>query len=147
MFIVFFWKDIMQDSMCTEMNWNCLSQIWQRVLKILMRKILHRKTDSVMWCSSRFIIRAIAASVSFIAFRGSFAKEEMKYHTYKRNTQIFMSVVSNTNFTSSSIRKIEDFIKQIEAWLLINRLELNENENEILIIGAYTNTRNVRTDL
>ena len=65
----------------------------------------------------------------------------LQFHIYADDTQIYMSFTPNINCISLSISRIEECIKAIEAWMLANRLKLNGDKTEMLIIGTHQQCR------
>ena len=65
-------------------------------------------------------------------------KHDMSYHFYADDSQIYMSFKpSHTNEPELSKLKIETCITAINNWMNTNRLKLNSDKTELLVINAH----------
>ena len=60
----------------------------------------------------------------------------MKFHLYADDTQLYMSFSPTPECASLSIQQIERCVQEIQSWMLANRLKLNEDKTELLLIGT-----------
>ena len=60
----------------------------------------------------------------------------MKFHLYADDTQLYMSFSPTPECASLSLQQIERCAQEIQSWMLTNRLKLNEDKTELLLIGT-----------
>ena len=57
-------------------------------------------------------------------------KKGLKFYIYADDTRTYMSFTPNIDCISFPISRIEESLKDIEVWMLINRLKLNGDKTE-----------------
>ena len=66
------------------------------------------------------------------------------YLVYADDTQLYIPLsVENQNDT---INKAENCIKDIKSWMSVNKLKLNENKTEIILLGTTKQRNNITID-
>ena len=64
-------------------------------------------------------------------------QHNMSYHFYADDTQIYLSFCqSAVGEPEHSRSRAELYIKDIEQWMMINKLKLNGDKNELLVLNA-----------
>ena len=64
-------------------------------------------------------------------------RRNMSYHFYADDTQIYLSFCqSAVGEPEHSRSRVELYIKDIEQWMMINKLKLNGDKNELLVLNA-----------
>ena len=58
----------------------------------------------------------------------------MGFHFYADDMQIYMSF--NPADASQSISKIEKCHQEVQQWMVVNKLKLNRNKTELLVLSA-----------
>ena len=64
-------------------------------------------------------------------------RQNMLFHSYADDTQLYTSFTCNDEYDlSSTAQRIEDCLADIRTWMLLNKLKLNEDKTELLIIHS-----------
>ena len=64
-------------------------------------------------------------------------KHRIPFHLYADDTQKYLSFTSNCpNHTSNAKETVELCVKDIGDWMLRNKLKLNQNKTELLVVGS-----------
>jgi len=62
-----------------------------------------------------------------------FKKHKVLLHCFADNVQIYLPVT--TNDSHSAVKMLQDCLREVQAWLRLNFLNLNKDKNEILVFG------------
>ena len=66
----------------------------------------------------------------------------MCFHFYADDTQIYLSFKSTSEtYKEWSVASIEACVRDINEWMLCNKLKLNNDKTEVLVIGAHHRPR------
>ena len=69
-------------------------------------------------------------------------KHRIPFHLYADDTQKYLSFTSNCpNHTSNAKETVELCVKDIGDWMLCNKLKLNQNKTELLVVSSRYRTR------
>lgn len=68
-----------------------------------------------------------------------FKKYHMSYHFYADDSQIYMS--SNAKFLNDLISKLGKCVHDVKLWMDSNKLKLNEDKTEVILIGNQVKTK------
>ena len=60
----------------------------------------------------------------------------MKFHLYADDTQLYLSFSPSPECMHLSIQQIEGCVQEIHSWMLTNKLKLNGDKTELLLIGT-----------
>ena len=64
-------------------------------------------------------------------------KHRIPFHLYAEDTQKYLSFTSNCpNHTSNAKETVELCVKDIGDWMLCNKLKLNQNKTELLVVSS-----------
>ena len=64
-------------------------------------------------------------------------RHNMLFHFYADDTQLYTSFTCNDEHDLSyTVQRIEDYLADIRAWMLLNKLKLNEDKTELLVIHS-----------
>ena len=65
----------------------------------------------------------------------------LPYHLYADDIQLYLSFKATLNYQEPAVTRMEACINEIDAWMIYNKLKLNKDKTELLIIGAQHRTR------
>lgn len=64
-------------------------------------------------------------------------KHELSFHFYADDTQLYVTFeTSSLNDMELSKCRLEACVREIDAWMLLNRLKLNKDKTELLVISS-----------
>ena len=64
----------------------------------------------------------------------------LSYHLYADDLQLYLSLKATLNDQETAVTRTEACINEIHAWMIYNKLKLNKDKTELLIIGAQHGT-------
>ena len=65
------------------------------------------------------------------------SKHELSFHFYADDTQLYVTFeTSSLNDMELSKCKLEACVREIDTWMLLNRLKLNKDKTELLVISS-----------
>ena len=71
-------------------------------------------------------------------------KHSIFYHCYADDTQLYSSFTPSVN-EAEALQNIEQCIDDIRAWMNVNKLKLNDDKSEFIIIGTNSTLSRVKT--
>lgn len=58
-------------------------------------------------------------------------------HAYADDTQLYLSFSANcTTYAYDAVKGMESFIKDFKAWMITDKLKLNDGKTELMLIGT-----------
>ena len=64
-------------------------------------------------------------------------KHELSFHFYADDTQLYVTFeTSSLNDMGLSKCRLEACVREIDTWMLLNRLKLNKDKTELLVISS-----------
>ena len=71
-------------------------------------------------------------------------KYHIKFHGYADDQQLYCSFdPKNTQDSSVAISRLEDCISSVRSWMRVNRLKLNDDKTEVIMLGTRSNLSKV----
>ncbi|RUS75909.1 hypothetical protein EGW08_016322 [Elysia chlorotica] len=71
-------------------------------------------------------------------------KHELHHHLYADDTQVYIPI-SEGNEDQQAV-KIKNCLNEIKDWMLVNKLKLNDNKTEIMLLGTNQQRANIAFD-
>ena len=103
--------------------------------------------SSVFWCAT-----GIVSWSSFFSVYASKLFEVIKSHlphahAYAYDTQLYLSFKPDSVVGETEARlAMEQCIRAVRAWMVVDELKLNEEKTEFMLIGTHQQLSKVRTD-
>ena len=68
-------------------------------------------------------------------------------HAYADETQLYLSFKPDSAVSETDVRfAMEQCIRAVRAWMVVDKLKLNEEKTEFMLIGTHQQLSKVRTD-
>jgi len=110
------------------------SYFMNRTQCVSIKNILSSVTDLTQGVPQGSVLGPILFCTYMLPLGVILQKHKLNYHIYADDTQLYCS--SNTQSSFDSLDSIEKCAKDIEFWMIKNKLKLNGNKTEFLILSS-----------
>jgi hypothetical protein len=110
------------------------SYFMDRTQCVSIKNILSSVTDLTQGVPQGSVLGPILFCTYMLPLGVILQKHKLNYHIYADDTQLYCS--SNTESSFDSLNSIEKCAKDIEFWMIKNKLKLNGNKTEFLILSS-----------
>ncbi len=90
----------------------------------------------MLWSPTRLSSRSYTILLYFSPLSDIIRSHGLDFHFYADNTLLYLAFESTNEGKLGALVQIETCVKEIDLWMVKNKLKLNGNKTELLVINA-----------